>query len=229
MSPKIADVNLPTVESNGKASAPLLPMQSEGPPEGPPKTRTAQAAPDPFDPASLRLSQDFASTVGVKKAILTVPVKKPARECYVRTHPSEDYRILTAVIELKEDREIYLVAPSLREELSTEATFSPRLLVTSQTRQGVLFIWPIKMPGSDGRHDDWSRSALEASTMAAEKWVRVVANMHLGAYDTFYATADLPEPTWPDKTFGELLEIAFKDKYIKTLDHIVLRKLRGEL
>jgi hypothetical protein len=28
---------------------------------------------------------------------------------------------------------------------------------------------------------------------------------------------------------GEILEIAFKDKYIKDLDHPVLRKLRGEI
>ena len=33
---------------------------------------------DPFDPASLRLSQDFAANAGVKKAILTIPVRKPA-------------------------------------------------------------------------------------------------------------------------------------------------------
>jgi len=35
---------------------------------------------DPFDLASLRLSQDFASAVGVKKLITTVPVKKPGTE-----------------------------------------------------------------------------------------------------------------------------------------------------
>ena len=33
---------------------------------------------DPFDPERLRLSQDFAATVGVKKALLTVPVRKPS-------------------------------------------------------------------------------------------------------------------------------------------------------
>jgi hypothetical protein len=37
-------------------------------------------APDPFDPESLRLSQDFSAALGVKKALLTVPVRKPAKE-----------------------------------------------------------------------------------------------------------------------------------------------------
>src|SRR4051812_31325852 len=35
---------------------------------------------DPFDLSSLRLSQDFASAVGVKKLVTTIPVKKPSKE-----------------------------------------------------------------------------------------------------------------------------------------------------
>jgi hypothetical protein len=189
---------------------------------------TPQAA-DPFDPASLRLSQDFGATVGVKKALLTIPVKKPAYEWYVRTHPDEAYWMPTEVIELTEDREIYLVAQSLWSELATEKTFSPRLLVTTQSRQGVIFLWPLKLPRSDGRHDEWSRSALEASQMARSKWVRVVSNSDLGAYDAHFARTDLPDPIWPKEPFKELLRIAFRDKFIDNLDHVVLRKLRGEL
>ncbi len=97
-------------------------------------------APDPFDPASLRLTGDFTAAVGVKKALLTVPVRKPDKSWFVRTHPSENYRIETAVIELKEDRELYLVAPALWQELATESTFSPRALFTAVNRQGVVFI-----------------------------------------------------------------------------------------
>src|SRR5262245_52740204 len=67
------------------------------------------AAPDPFDPASLRLSQDYAANIGVKKALLSVPVRKPDKSWFVRVHPSKDYRLPTPVIELKEDRETYLV------------------------------------------------------------------------------------------------------------------------
>src|SRR5262245_16706130 len=93
------------------------------------------APPDPFDPARLRLSQDFAATVGVKKALLTVPVRKPDKAWFVHVHASDDYRIETAVIELKEDREVYLVAPELWSALSTEATFGPRAFFTAITRQ----------------------------------------------------------------------------------------------
>ena len=90
------------------------------------ESSTAPAiGPDPFDPASLRLTSDFSATIGVKKALLSVPVRKPDKAWFVRVHPAEEYHLSTAVIELKEDRETYLVPPALWNELSTEATFSP--------------------------------------------------------------------------------------------------------
>ena len=187
------------------------------------------AGPDPFDPASLRLSQDFNASFGVKKALLSVPVRKPDRSWFVRVHPDEGYRVETAVIELKEDRETYLVAPSLWPELVGESTFSSRALFTAVNRQGVVFIWPIRLPGSDGRIDEWSRTALEAAEMARKGWVRIAANMSLGAYDVFQATGQLPNPEWPTSPFKDLLRIAFKDRYITDLNHPVLRRLRGEV
>jgi hypothetical protein len=138
---------------------------------------------DPFDPERLRLTQDFGSSVGIKKLLTTMPVRKPAKEWWIRTHPDQTYRIQTAVVELKEDREIYLVDPSLWSDIAVETTFSPRLLVMSINRQGTLFLWPIRLPGSDGKLDNWNRSALEAAEAASKAWVRVAANMSLGAYD----------------------------------------------
>jgi hypothetical protein len=210
----------------------LVPVTAPDFPYGPNGDRRdaeAAPAPDPFDPASLRLSHAMTAALGVKKALLTVPTRKPDRSWFVRVHPDPAYRLETAVIELKEDRETYLVAQSLWSELATETTFSPRLLQTAINRQGVLFLWPIKLPGPDGRHDEWSRSALEATDMARTAWVRVQANMSLGAYEVFQATGDLPEPEWPDRPFRDLLQTAFRDRLITDVDHPILRRLRGEV
>jgi hypothetical protein len=199
------------------------------PPPNAPHTTTATGAPDPFDPAALRLSQDFGAGLGVKKALLSVPVRKPANSWWVRVHPSEEYRLQTAVIELKEDRETYLVAPALWPDLATEATFSPRALFTAINRQGVLFVWPIRLPRADGRADEWNQTALEAAGRATKGWVRVAANMDLGAYDVFEAGAQLGEPAWPTVPLRDLLRIAFRGRFIDSLDHPVLRRLRGEV
>jgi hypothetical protein len=196
---------------------------------GQPAMTTSGPGPDPFDPKSLRLSQDFNASVGVRKALLSVPVRKPDKSWFVRVHPDIGYRIQTAVIELKEDRETYLVAPALWPELTGETTFSPRALFTAVNRQGVLFLWPVRLPGADGKVDEWSRTALECADLAAKGWVRVTANMVLGGYEVWQATASLPEPDWPELPFRDILRIAFKDRFIDTLDHPVLRRLRGEV
>src|SRR5262245_14272634 len=175
---------------------------------------TAPAGPDPFDPTSLRLSQDFAASLGVKKALLSVPVRKPDKSWFVRVNPDERYRLQTAVIELKEDREIYLVAPALWPDLAGEATFSPRALFTAVNRQGVLFLWPVRLPGADGKVDEWSRTAMECADMAAKGWVRVMANMALGGYEAWQATGQLAEPEWPQAPFRDLLRVAFRDRFI---------------
>jgi hypothetical protein len=210
-------------EQNGEAEQ--FPFGQNAPTES---GDTETEAPDPFDPESLRLSPDLSIGLGVKKAVTTVPVRKPAKEWWIRTHPDDGYRLETAVIELKEDREVYLVAPSLRGVLATESTLSPRALVATMNRQGVLTLWPIKIPGADGRLDEWSRSALDAAERARKCWVRVQANMSLGAYERWTTEAPVPEPEWPDLTFREILKIAFRDKFITALDHPVIKKLRGE-
>ena len=182
--------------------------------------------PDPFDPKSLRLDQSFAEMVGVKRLLTTVPVRKPSRQDFVRVHSDPAYRLSpAAIIELKEDREVYLVTPAMAPELPGE--FTAAALFASVNRQGVLSLWPVKLPASDGKHNAWHRSAAEAAELAMKKWVRITANMSLGAYEVFEATGDLPEPIWPDLPFSEILKIAFRDHIIENADHPVVQRLRG--
>jgi hypothetical protein len=182
---------------------------------------------DSFDLDKLRLSQDFAANLGVKKALLTVPVRKPNRQEFIRVHPHEDWQLETVILELKEERETYLVDRNLWGHLPGDLI--PKILYAVINRQGVLTLWPIRLPGEDGRHDEWNRSALQAAEMAQKRWIRVAANMSLGAYDVYEATATIPEPEWPDTTFQEILRVAFKDRFISSLDHPVVRRLLGEI
>jgi hypothetical protein len=182
-----------------------------------------------FDLDRLRLSQDFAATGGVKKALLTVPVRKPNRQDFIRVRPDEpgqEWHLETAVLEVKDERETYLIDPVLWPELPGEIV--PKVLYLTINRQSVVTLWPINLPGQDGRLDEWSRSALEAAEIGKKRWIRVVANMSLGAYEVYEATGSLPEPEWPDTTFKKTIEIAFRDRFIRDLDHPVIRRLKGE-
>lgn len=100
--------------------------------------------------------------------------------------------------------------------------------MTTINRQGVLFLWPIRLPGADGKIDDWSRSALDVADEAKSRWVRITANMSLGAYEVAVASGLAAEPSWPDLTFEEIIRVAFRDKMISEWSHPVLQRLRGE-
>jgi hypothetical protein len=188
----------------------------------------AQPSPDPFDPAALRLSGDHTATPGLKKMLLSVPVRTPAKDWFVRVHADENYSLETTVIELKEEREVYLVAPALREHLATEPLLSTRMLYTAITRQQVVFLWPCRLPRADGRFDDWGRTSLAAAGRARSRWVRMTANTSIQAYDVVEASGDLPEPVWPAESMRDLLKTAFGERHIDKLDHPVLRRLRGQ-
>ena len=175
----------------------------------------------------LKLDQNFSEVIGVKKQISTIPVRKPGRQDFIRVHPDESYRLQTAILELKEDRENYLIAKDLWQELSGEVV--PKMLYTAMNRQGVLSLWPVRLADETGRLDTWNRSAHQAAQLAMEQWIRVASNRSLGAYEIFTPTGALPEPEWPDISFQEILRIAFGDYQITSMDHLVLRRLRGEL
>ena len=181
---------------------------------------------DSFDLESLRVSQDFVKDSGVKKLLTTVLVRKPNRQDFVRVHPDSSYVLDTMLLNLKEERETYLVAPSFREEIPQELTHTRLALATN--RQKVLFLWQLRLPGSSGKTDAWSMSALEAYEEAKKNWVRVSANMSLGAYDIYEALGNLSDPEWPDESMDEIVRIAFRNSFIDSYDHPVLRRLRGE-
>jgi hypothetical protein len=131
------------------------------------------------------------------------------------------------MIELKNEREEYIVTADLVEHLATEIV--SKTLLTAITRQGTVFLWPIRLPGPDGKDLDWWRSAREAAEQATHSWVRIKANMNLGAYDIFQAESKLTEPEWPEISFWELVRIAFRDHLIGVLDHVVVKNLRGQV
>ncbi len=181
---------------------------------------------NPFDPASLRLDQSFADTVRTKKLLTTVPVRRPNRQDYVRVHPEPACRLTpAATIEVSDDREVYLLTPQMAQVLPGE--YSLVTLYLAVNRQGVPFIWPVKLPSSDGKHNEWNRSAAEAAERAMKKWVRIASNMSLRAYETFEAIGDIPEPIWPDLPFEKILKIAFRERLVDRPDHPLVQRLQG--
>jgi len=182
---------------------------------------------NPFDDLkSLRIDQTALNVGAARKLITTIPVRKPGKQDFFRVHQSEAYRITAGLIEIKETNETYFVVPSVISELS-ESEYHLATLFTIVNRQKVLSVWPVKVPRADGKQNEWHTSAAEAAGRAMTNWIRLAANMSLGAYEISEAIASYGDPIWPSLTFSEILKIAFKGKLIDSPDHLVIQQLRG--
>jgi hypothetical protein len=191
----------------------------------PPNTESAPAAPDPFNMASLRIDQTFVETAGVKKLLTTVPVGKPNPQDFVRAHPGKEYRETFAMVELKEDREFYVLQREIAKALPGE--FFTATVFVCINRQGVVRLCPVRLPGPDGKMNIWHQSLMDGVQRSMHRWVRIKANMALGAYEIFEAAATIPDPEWPGLTFEELLRIGFRDRVVDRIDHPLIKRLRG--
>jgi hypothetical protein len=128
------------------------------------------------------------------------------------------------VLDLREDRETYLVAPALREELAGEGRIAR--LYTCISRGCALFLWAVPLPGPDGRANPWHQSAHDIASRAMERWVRMVPDHAAGMYQLLVAADRIAEPEWPDLSYRRVLELAFRERRIDRMDHLVVRRLR---
>jgi len=183
-------------------------------------------APDPFDPAQFAASSTVLGGIGVTKEMVTCPVRKPSKQEFVRVHPGAEYQLRAHILELKEERETYLVMPAVAAALPGETrTVNLRLTVS---RQGAVFLWPVPEPSLDGRENGWGTSARAAAISAETKWVRIIANMPQGAYDVHSAPGALGTPIWPDKPLRDILAVAFGESFIiRDAGHPVVKRLLG--
>jgi hypothetical protein len=186
------------------------------------------STPDPFDVEALREAP--LSDVTVESVLSTIPVRRPQSEEHFRVHSDPEYVLDAPLLDRMNapERAYYWIAPIMREELAGE--FRPFRVFTCFSKRGHVFLWPLKLPTEEsnvGR--SWSVSAMEAADKAKTLWVRMKGDGALQAYRFSVARGDLGEPQWPERTFHELVKIAFADKLIETAEHPVVRDLRGEV
>ncbi|MGB6688523.1 MAG: hypothetical protein WBE76_11830 [Terracidiphilus sp.] len=172
---------------------------------------------------SLRLSQDFESLVDVKPVVTEVTIGKPNRQTFFRVHP--EWKAGYPILELKlgTKSEFYVVAPKAATEIEDEV--HPRLIVPAITRDGRLYVWPLRL-GDGERLDNAASSALKAMRLAKEQWIKVKWNGH--EFVTSAARKELSSPVWPEIGFDKMLDIAFKDRFISSPDHPVIKSLLGD-
>lgn len=166
----------------------------------------------------------------VQKVLGQIGVGRPSLTNFFSVHPDPTYSIDTYLLIVGETgNEFYLPSPDLWVSLQSESSMKTRRLVTTVTPQGALGIWPLGLPDATGRLNSWTESALEIAEYAKGRWVRIKSNREIARYECFEAQGTLTEPSWPELSFEQMMNMAFRDRRIMSLDHPVLRRLRGEI
>ncbi len=168
----------------------------------PAQTATERASGSAFSLSEMALPQDFDAAIGLETRVHTVPVKKPGKLAFFRVHPAPEFRMAIAI--LRDDLgEMYAVHPKALANLADEA--KPMMLYTIVDEVGNVSLWPVGLPGSDGRTNAWWQSGHAAASQGQSEWVRLVPAMDAGFYKVKTSKVDKGEPRWPELSFEELL------------------------
>jgi hypothetical protein len=187
------------------------------------------AVTDPTDLLSLAIDPATYLQSGAVTRVRQILAGRPGPQTFFRVHPSPDYRRAYKMVEIKEERENYIVMPAFESEISEEIVV--KMIYTTIDRNGTICLWPARLPHEDDRKSMlWYKSAHEAAATGMEKWIRMRACMADGAYETLIADSEIPEPDWKGlPSFGDLLIRAFGNRVINSIDHSAIKLLRGKL
>jgi hypothetical protein len=98
------------------------------------------------------------------------------------------------------------------------------------SRQGSIGLWPIAGPDPDGKINAWHVSARRACNELMRRWgqVRTEGRGGSGGYIVEAARVAYPDPVWPENVdLDRMLELAFEDRDLDSLDHPIAQKLLG--
>jgi len=145
---------------------------------------------------------------------------------FFRVHPEWPLETQFYTLTVDATGETFLLLP----EVAPHAVDAkPRHSALCITRDGSPFLW-VLWRGVDprGRFNAWGYSDVEAAGDAKARWVQIRANTTLGHYEAYFPSHNYPDPTWPNLTFGQAINLAFDGRVIGDIHHEVLQLVRGE-
>jgi hypothetical protein len=164
-----------------------------------------------------------STQIAAREILSVVPVRKPKNNEFVRVNPAAS--LTTIVFEDKDANETYFVDPAIRSMMIAGAAI--KMLTLAVNQAGAIFIWPVPVDDQSSRANKWNESARAGYQQAKTNWVKLVGDRAAGLYRIYLAEGELPPPRWPNKSFEELLAIAFSNRRIDREDHPILREMYG--
>jgi hypothetical protein len=176
-----------------------------------------------LDPAKYRgvnrVSMDGETPTGDQT---NIHIKKPGNKNFFRVHPDPSYRLYDVPVFEEEGGDIYLPELELPDDLLEFVTHMN--LFTAISHCGKLFVWKFKATDTS-----WLHSNLRVSRRAVDEWIRIKADFETGGYNVFPAPEPLhsKKPTFPTMSPEEIFALAFDSRRITSVEHPIIRSLRG--
>jgi hypothetical protein len=175
---------------------------------------------------------DLAKYRGANKALpengspmgtqTNIPIKKPGSKNFFRVHPDPSYRLYDVAVFEEEGGDVYLPELELPDDVSEFVTYMN--LFTAISHRGKLFVWKFKATDTS-----WLHSNLRVGRRAVDEWVRIKADFETGGYNIFTAPEPLHSkpPVFPALSPEEIFTLAFDSRRITSVEHPLIRSLRG--
>jgi hypothetical protein len=198
-------------------------------PVSPEVTRKALIAGIDLD--SISLDEDYAAGMEEEGTPDALPITKPQRDWFIRTHPTHHKNVRLLEIKSGADRGFYIVARPLWPLChGQDIALKPVRLTLAVSRESGPFLWPLKLQeeGCKNRADDWSASALRICKKAETAWVKMFTKPGGSCYSHKVAEGITAEPAWPSQSFEEQLALAFEGKILNDPDDPLLRRIQGK-
>ena len=213
-----------------ESTPPLKPDNTKAPeelPSAPEQSADSQAveaaSQSGYNWESMLLPEDADGDLRTEEVPGLPRLSRPSNTAFFRTRAGHSGNINTLEVDYDGERTVHLVAPQVAKLLPGEAAIKSKRAVVCITREGALHLWLISLGGTD----TWTYSAIKATELAENQWVRATSSRSLGEYRCVTAEGIDEQPKWPKESFIDILSRAFDGRVIDTLNHAIIRQLKG--
>ena len=173
---------------------------------------------------ALRNPQDYDEFLG-GEAVTAFAVRTLKDSIHLRVNDNPTYSLL-GVYTVATRQGIYFVYPQFRDALGP----LPRRcnLHVALDGHGEYFLLLVKQPNPGQGQDDnvWYTSARRVAAAAMKEWVKVTKPSGDGGWGHIPVQHKMFDPSWPTKPFEELLNLAFPDRVITSLNHDLIQQYK---
>jgi hypothetical protein len=182
--------------------------------------------PNPFaNLEALRNPQDYEEFLG-GETVSTFAVRTLKEAMHLHINPDPKYSLLGQYTVLTRNG-TYFVYPQFRDALGP----LPRRcnLHIAVDGHGEYFLLLVKQQNPGFEDNAWYRTARTVAAAATQGWIKVTKPV---GTDTGWGYVPIKhkmfEPSWPKKSFEDLLNWAFPDRVITKLDHDLIEQFKKE-